>query len=75
MGLIRWVPLSGVNHRLSRLAPKMRSSEARTLTEIGAFFNESFKHFTEHASLFIGKIEGGLSYAMLRHLYTPGLNG
>src|SRR4029434_1163015 len=60
-------------HRSSRSAPNTRSSEARTMTEIGLFATNLSNTAPSIGGLLEGKIEEGLSYTISPHLYTTAL--
>src|SRR6266849_2394904 len=59
-------------HRSRRSAPNTRSSEARTMTEIGLFSTNLSNTAPSIGGLLDDKIEEGLSYTISSHLYTTG---
>src|SRR5688572_9826763 len=63
------------NQRSSRSAPKTRSSEARTMTEIGLFSTNLSNTSPSMRASLLGKIETALSYTKSPHLYTTGTGG
>src|SRR4029434_2870827 len=57
-------------HRSRRSAPNTRSSEARTMTEIGLFSTNLSNTAPSIGGLLNDTIEEGLSYTISPHLYT-----